>query len=399
MLSFTIGKSTISLFLDGQFYSIDDSHPNYQTIRSELGKPASERDIDIIRDNITVKVFIERLTEGKVVVFDDSITYDGERIDNYMTRRMLELLAEGFDIAPWARFMDNVFKNPAVFARNELYEWMEKAEMPMTEDGCFLAFKKIRGDYTDCHTGKFDHSPGSILEMPREECDPKRTNHCSTGFHFCSVGYLSSFGGQRVVVVKINPADVTSIPNDYNFTKGRCCRYEVVAELTNQSAAYDKCWRKGVVNLEDPAEFPADVLASIKLPTPALNEPIEVTEAYEAGQQTVVLKIDATEAVQQLKDAAAEIEESMTDANKANPGASPFPTPEQLTIVNTPGEAIDEPLQLKAEDIVFTTAAGKTYTAKQIEDAIKNAGATRAAAALLEIAESTLRGWKKKLGL
>lgn len=406
MLSFTIGKSSISLFLDGQFYSIDDSHPNYRLIREELGKPAEERDIGNIRNNITVKVYIERLTSGKVTVFDDSVVYDGQPIDNYMTRRMLELLAEGFDITPWARFMDNVFQNPAEYARGELYEWMEKAEMPMTEDGCFLAFKKIRGDYTDCHTGKFDHSPGSVVEMPREKCDPIRTNHCSTGFHFCSVGYLSQFGGQRIVVVKINPRDVTSIPNDYHFTKGRCCRYEVVAELTNQSAAYDKCWRKGVVNLEDPSEFPADVLASIKLPTPVLNEPIEITEAYEAGQQTIVLKVDASEAVAQIKEAVAQIEEDMTDANKANPGASRIPTPEQLEIAakqkterGSKSKKTEEPLELKAEDIVFTTAAGKTYTAKQIEDAIKDAGATRAAAALLEIAESTLRGWKKKLGL
>lgn len=399
MLSFTIGKSSISLFLDGQFYSIDDSHPNYQIIRDELSKPAADRNLDNIRENITVKVFIERLTQGKVTIYDDSVVYDGETIDNYMTRRMLELLGEGFDIAPWARFMDNVFLNPAHYARAELYEWMEKAEMPMTEDGCFLAFKKIRDDYTDCHTGKFDHSPGSILEMPREACDPKRNNHCSTGFHFCSVGYLSEFGGARVVVVKINPADVTSIPNDYQFTKGRCCRYEVVAELTSQSAAYNKCWRKGVVNLEDPSEFPADVIAAIKLPTPALNEPVEA-EVPAAETHTIVLKVDASEVVKEVREAIAEIEEAMTDANKANPGASPFPTPEQLAIVNgntvTPAE---EPLELKEEDIVFTTASGKTYTAKEIEDAITHAGATRAAAAFLEIAESTLRGWKKKLGL
>lgn len=414
MLSFTIGKSSISLFLDGQFYSIDDSHLNYRLIREELGKPAEERDIDNIRNNITVKVLIERLTAGKVTVFDDSVVYDGQPVDNYMTRRMLELLGEGFDITPWARFMDNVFQNPAEYARGELYEWMEKAEMPMTEDGCFLAFKKIRGDYTDCHTGKFDHSLGTVVEMPREKCDPNRTNHCSTGFHFCSVGYLSHFGGQRIVVVKINPRDVTSIPNDYHYTKGRCCRYEVVAELTNQSAAYDKCWRKGVVNLEDPSEFPADVLAAIKLPTPALNEPVEAglglrdvpENRGEAVEQTIILKVDATEAVAQIKEAATQIEEDMTDANKTNPGASLIPTPEQLENAakqkverGSKPKKTEEPLELKEEDIVFTTATGKTYTAKEIEDAIKNAGATRAAAALLEIAESTLRGWKKKLGL
>ena len=33
------------------------------------------------------------------------------------------------------------------------------------------------------------------------------------------------------MLLKINPADVVSIPIDYNNSKGRCCRYEVIKEL------------------------------------------------------------------------------------------------------------------------------------------------------------------------
>ena len=43
--------------------------------------------------------------------------------------------------------------------------------------------------------------------------------------------YLASFGGERTVIVKINPRDVISIPSDYNNSKGRACRYEVIGEL------------------------------------------------------------------------------------------------------------------------------------------------------------------------
>src|SRR3546814_20455764 len=34
------------------------------------------------------------------------------------------------------------------------------------------------------------------------------------------------------MIVKIDPADVTAIPRDYNDTKGRCCRMEVVDETS-----------------------------------------------------------------------------------------------------------------------------------------------------------------------
>ncbi len=49
--------------------------------------------------------------------------------------------------------------------------------------------------------------------------------------HFAAYDYAkNSYRGAHIVVVKINPADVVSIPNDYNNQKGRCCRYEVIGE-------------------------------------------------------------------------------------------------------------------------------------------------------------------------
>jgi hypothetical protein len=67
--------------------------------------------------------------------------------------------------------------------------------------------------------------------MERFDVDDNKDNTCSTGLHFCSQSYLSCFGGERTVIVKINPADVVSIPSDYNDAKGRACRYEVIGEL------------------------------------------------------------------------------------------------------------------------------------------------------------------------
>jgi hypothetical protein len=41
------------------------------------------------------------------------------------------------------------------------------------------------------------------------------------------------------MIVKINPKDVVAIPADYNNTKGRTCKYEVVAE-------YKEDWRSKI---------------------------------------------------------------------------------------------------------------------------------------------------------
>ena len=43
-------------------------------------------------------------------------------------------------------FMMKLNENPAKHAVQELYEWMHKASMPITENGNFLAYKKFQDD-------------------------------------------------------------------------------------------------------------------------------------------------------------------------------------------------------------------------------------------------------------
>ena len=122
-------------------------------------------------------------------------------------------------------------QNPSKRSVTELYGFLEKGNMPITPDGHFLAYKKVRADYRDCHTGTMDNSVGQIVEMERNFVDDDKDRTCSTGLHFCSRDYLNHFGGERIMIVKVNPKDVVSIPSDYNDSKGRACRYEVISEL------------------------------------------------------------------------------------------------------------------------------------------------------------------------
>jgi hypothetical protein len=141
--------------------------------------------------------------------------------------------------------MENLMANPSYRAVNELYGFLEKNNLPITSDGHFLAYKKVREDYKDCHSGTFDNSVGKVVEMERNQVNDNKEQTCSAGLHFCSEGYLRHFGGERVMILKINPRDVVSIPTDYNDSKGRCCRYEVIGEVG--------------VNPEDEVEFTSAV--------------------------------------------------------------------------------------------------------------------------------------------
>jgi hypothetical protein len=128
-------------------------------------------------------------------------------------------------------------KNPTASAIEELYQFIEVGELPLTPEGNFLAYKVVRSDYKDIHTGTFDNTPGKIVKEDREKCDTNRNTTCSKGLHFCSKSYLSCFGNNtsRVVIVSISPEDVVSIPRDYNQSKGRCWKYTVVGEIPNEA--------------------------------------------------------------------------------------------------------------------------------------------------------------------
>ena len=69
--------------------------------------------------------------------------------------------------------------------------------------------------------------------MARNKVNEDKDQTCSHGLHFCGRGYLGSYPGSRTVILEINPADVVSIPSDYNNHKGRCCKYTVIGELEN----------------------------------------------------------------------------------------------------------------------------------------------------------------------
>ena len=134
------------------------------------------------------------------------------------------------NIEPVKPFLRNMLENPFIQATQEIYEYCRNMDFEITPDGCFLAYKRVRADLGSLHDGgKTKHVIGEYTEV--EHFDTNRRNYCSNGLHFCAKSYLIGYGGDVTIIVKVNPKDVVSIPEDYNFTKGRCRRYLTVGIL------------------------------------------------------------------------------------------------------------------------------------------------------------------------
>jgi hypothetical protein len=133
---------------------------------------------------------------------------------------------------PIFKFITKLNLNPSSRAVNELYAFLEHKFLPITNNGNFLAYKALRSNYTDVHSGKFDNSVGNVLEMPRNKVDDNKENGCSYGFHAGTLEYARGFRPMdgKLVLVEINPADVVSIPLDCECQKLRTCKYMVVQE-------------------------------------------------------------------------------------------------------------------------------------------------------------------------
>ena len=240
-------KESVTVHINGKQYTAQRStHDTYDKILERI----KDKDYDGIENLFDIRQHIKNTTDGQVEIRDSSLFYKGFELNSYLANKIISMHDQGYPVSNLIRFLENLMENPSRTSVEELYLFLEYGDMPITEDGCFLAYKKVRENYTDIHSGTFNNSIGKVVQVERNTVDNRRYNTCSYGLHFCSKEYLGSFGSShnnRVVILKINPKDVVSIPSDYNNTKGRCCRYEVIGEWEGYqdyktSTAFDRSY-------------------------------------------------------------------------------------------------------------------------------------------------------------
>lgn len=226
---FSKGGQSVTLILDGKPFVVASDKPQYP----QLVDAIKAGDWDAVKAIVNAATSYGPILKafGDVTVYGGHIVYNGRELHNYLVDKILSATQTGLPVEPLGRFLENVLKNPDPRAAADLYEWCEANQLPLTEDGCIIAYKRVRADYLDIYSRTLDHSPGRVVEQDRALCDSDPNRTCSAGLHFCSASYLRHYSGARVVLLKINPADVVAFPRDYGLSKGRACRYEVIEEI------------------------------------------------------------------------------------------------------------------------------------------------------------------------
>ncbi len=233
MISNIMTQDGITAVVDGQNYVIPKDHPRYNKLRNAIYAGDENAFLDAYSDKRKLEKVLSSSIMAKhdVEIKNGMVYYNGDPLHMTLTRRILDLHMEHVPVDSLMNFLCNLMENESYNSRFQLYEYLERNHVPITEDGCFLSYKYVQSDFKSCHAnldGSYnDNTPGKTVKMNRADVDDNTNNGCSAGLHVGAFDYVNP-DSQTTVVVKVNPRDVVSVPNDCSYQKIRVCEYEVL---------------------------------------------------------------------------------------------------------------------------------------------------------------------------
>lgn len=249
------GSGATVIFSDGTIQQISQDNANYGRVVSILtGTPIDQIDeaalLELLIPALSVGKNLNRLSER--VAFDGAnILFDGDVVADAIAEHILRIVKEGGNPDSYkalVAFMEKLYTNPSESSRNSLYDFIVRHNITIDPDGDFYAYKGVKSDLGSVWegfgivdgvsmNGSLPNKPGSILEIPRSKVNADNAIGCGTGLHAGTYAYAEGWARGVLLLVKINPRDVVSVPSCSSYQKLRTCRYKVISQTTQQTKA------------------------------------------------------------------------------------------------------------------------------------------------------------------
>jgi hypothetical protein len=233
-ISYLITDNNITVNYDGQTHIVSRK----DSLADRLIAAVRDKNLEEIPKLVSTAKRVVEFGQGNFTVQDNQIIINGTSAPEVLSRKIIRFMNEGLPVEPLVKFAENLLKNPSYRAVNELFQFLEKNDHPITENGCFIAYKKVRKDFKDAYTGTIDNSPGLLVEIPRNQVNEDPTQTCSHGLHVANWHYANNVysAGEdpNMLEVEINPKDVVAVPIDYNQAKIRVCTYRVLGVIDKE---------------------------------------------------------------------------------------------------------------------------------------------------------------------
>jgi len=237
-------SSSIAVYVDGQLLVAGSDHPNFATI-VKLARDGDESVADLFDIGQAIATSFDAVSE-RVSYANGELFFDGDPIQGLLVDHIIRSLEAGLqDTSGLVAFLENLSANPNPESVSMLYDWLQaNGEFTIDTDGMLVGYKGVSSDGKSIHsgkaivdgevvTGRIPNYAGSVIEMPRSEVQFDPSIGCHTGLHVGTYEYARSFGQGELLEVRVNPRDVVSVPTDCSAQKLRCCRYTVVAPISD----------------------------------------------------------------------------------------------------------------------------------------------------------------------
>ena len=226
---FMINHDTVTIYFEGEVHTASVDSVDIESIEMLLDEELYEQAVDLM----DIVASIAKSSNGVITIEDETVYANGVELHNALTRRILQLHRNGKSFDRIGNFLVKLENNPSFNSRGQLYRFLEANDLPLAEDGSFLAYKYVGSDYMDKYSGEYRNMIGDSPAMERSQVNDDPTVTCSNGLHVCSEEYIRSqfsSSNYKIMIVSVDPADVVAVPHDYQDSKMRTCKYTVVGE-------------------------------------------------------------------------------------------------------------------------------------------------------------------------
>lgn len=234
-MPYTITNNSVTLVRNGMPVTVLREHPSFDFILEAIKADDWNQVIDALDRKTTVKVITEGEMEernGSLFVKLDNDSWWQVPVD--LGKHILDFYYKKLPYQPWVAFAKKLQQNPSYRSVQELFRFLNANQFTLSDNGNFIAYKRVKEDFKDIHSGTFDNSVGTTVSMSRNEVDEDSDRTCSNGLHVAAFDYACNHFGSsnnttdKLLYVEVNPKDVVAVPKDYNNQKMRVCEYTVL---------------------------------------------------------------------------------------------------------------------------------------------------------------------------
>ena len=246
-------NTMVNIVINGEVVNADFTHPSFKEIIAACLAEDFEKAIALANTGKT----IEKWSLGAFEFKNGKLYYCGEALHGSLIEKIISSIKEGDDnVNKYVFFLEDALRNDKN-SYNEMWDFIKHNDIKIHDNGAIIGYKKVTvgadGKLYDSYTHTVPNDPGTLVQMPRHLVNDNKSETCSYGLHVGSIDYVRNFSGNQIVKVLVAPANVVSVPTDYDGQKMRCSEYFVLETLDydmNALTQETKCLRVATVNRE-----------------------------------------------------------------------------------------------------------------------------------------------------